>query len=41
MDGAFEMEIGYMIRRSCWRKRFAHEAASAVRDFTFNALNIM
>jgi RimJ/RimL family protein N-acetyltransferase len=32
VDDAEETEIGYMLRRQCWRKGYASEAACAVRD---------
>lgn len=38
VDGTVESEIGYMLRRPCWRKGYAHEAACAVRDYAFNVL---
>jgi [ribosomal protein S5]-alanine N-acetyltransferase len=38
VDGVEEAEIGYMLRRQCWRKGYAHEAAAAVRDYAFNVL---
>lgn len=33
-------EIGYLIHRPFWRQGFAIEAASAVRDHSFNNLNM-
>jgi [ribosomal protein S5]-alanine N-acetyltransferase len=39
VDGVTESEIGYMLRRPCWRKGYAHESACAVRDYAFNVLN--
>ena len=39
VDGVKEHEIGYMLRRCCWRRGYAHEAACAVRDYAFNVLN--
>ena len=38
VDGAVEAEIGYMIRRQCWRRGYAREAACAVRDYAFHVL---
>jgi RimJ/RimL family protein N-acetyltransferase len=38
VDSVVEPEIGYMLRRSCWRKGYAHEAACAVRDYAFHVL---
>ena len=35
-----EREIGYMIHRPFWRKGFALEAASAVREFAFKTLGL-
>jgi RimJ/RimL family protein N-acetyltransferase len=38
VEGVMEPEIGYMIRRSCWGRGLASEAAVAVRDLAFGAL---
>lgn len=35
VNGADEFEVGYMIHRPFWRRGFATEAASAVRDWAF------
>ena len=35
IDGAMLPEIGYHIRRDCWRQGFGGEAARAVRDWAF------
>lgn len=35
VNGADEFEVGYMIHRPFWRRGFATEAASAVRDWGF------
>ncbi len=35
IDGEILPEIGYHIRRDCWRQGFAKEAARAVRDWAF------
>lgn len=34
-----ELEVGYHIKRSCWRRGLATEAALACRDFAFDRLN--
>jgi RimJ/RimL family protein N-acetyltransferase len=39
VDGVVETEIGYMLRRPCWHKGYAHEAACAVRDYAFDVLD--
>lgn len=39
VEGAWEPEIGYLIRRSRWRQGLASEAAVAVRDHAFAVLN--
>jgi RimJ/RimL family protein N-acetyltransferase len=39
VDGVLELEIGYMLRRQCWRKGYAREAACAVRDYAFHVLD--
>jgi [ribosomal protein S5]-alanine N-acetyltransferase len=38
LDGADEVDIGYIIRRSRWREGFASEGASGCRDHVFGAL---
>jgi RimJ/RimL family protein N-acetyltransferase len=38
VDGVDEPEIGYMIHAAHWRQGYALEAASAVRDYAFDAL---
>lgn len=35
VNGAGEFEVGYMIHRPYWRRGFATEAATAVRDWAF------
>ena len=35
VNGADEFEVGYMIHRPFWRRGFATEAATAVRDWAF------
>ena len=35
IDGELLPEIGYHIRKDCWRRGYAKEAASAVRDWLF------
>ncbi|HLH05734.1 MAG TPA: GNAT family N-acetyltransferase [Terriglobales bacterium] len=35
IDGSRELEIGYHIRRDCWRRGYATEAARAVMTFAF------
>ncbi len=37
-DGPPEVEIGYHVRRDCWNRGYATEAARAVRDYAFAAL---
>ena len=39
VDGVDETEVGYLIDNRHWRKNFAFEAASACRDYAFDALN--
>jgi RimJ/RimL family protein N-acetyltransferase len=36
VNGADEFEVGYMIHRPFWRRGFATEAATAVRDWAFS-----
>lgn len=38
VDGVDELEIGYMIHADHWRRGYAFEAASAVRDYAFQVL---
>lgn len=33
------LEVGYLLRRDCWHKGFAVEAARACRDYAFDVLN--
>lgn len=33
------LEVGYLLRRDCWHKGFATEAAQACRDHAFDRLN--
>ena len=40
VNGQPEVEIGYRLARSMWRKGYATEAAIAVRDFAFTTLGI-
>jgi len=35
VDGAEELEIGYHLRRDCWGRGYATEAARACRDWVF------
>lgn len=37
-DGPPELEIGYHVRRDCWNRGYATEAARAVRDYAFAQL---
>jgi [ribosomal protein S5]-alanine N-acetyltransferase len=39
VEGVDEPEIGYMIHADHWRRGYALEAASAVRDFAFHVLD--
>jgi len=39
VDGVDEPEIGYMIHADHWRRGYAVEAASAVRDYAFGMLD--
>ncbi len=39
IDGPTELEIGYHVRRDCWNRGFATEAAAAVRDYAFAELD--
>ena len=38
VEGETEIEIGYLLLRSCWGRGFATEAARACRDFGFREL---
>jgi RimJ/RimL family protein N-acetyltransferase len=38
VDGANEVEVGYLVHRPYWRRGFAVEAALAVRDYAFSSL---
>lgn len=38
VEGAEEIEVGYMIHRPYWRQGFAFEAAAACRDYAFSTL---
>ncbi|HET6597816.1 MAG TPA: GNAT family N-acetyltransferase [Anaerolineales bacterium] len=40
INGQPEVEIGYRLVRSAWRKGYATEAARAVRDFAFMTLSL-
>ncbi len=40
VDGKPEVEIGYDIRSNYWNRGFATEAATAVRDFAFETLQL-
>jgi len=37
-EGPPEVEIGYHVRRDCWNRGYATEAARAVRDYAFTRL---
>jgi RimJ/RimL family protein N-acetyltransferase len=37
---ANEPEIGWLIHRECWRRGYATEAGSAVRDHAFRSMNL-
>lgn len=39
VDGSAELEIGYHVRRDCWKRGYATEAARAVRDYAFAELD--
>jgi RimJ/RimL family protein N-acetyltransferase len=40
VDGSREVEIGYHIKRSHWRRGIATEAAAACRDYAFELLGL-
>src|SRR5438874_273161 len=40
IDGESETELGYDLRSDYWNRGLATEAATAVRDFAFNSLQI-
>lgn len=40
VEGQSQPEIGWLVRRACWRRGFATEAASAVRDLAFGAMGL-
>ena len=40
LQGEKATELGYDFRRDYWNQGYATEAASAVRDYSFNTLNI-
>jgi len=40
VDGMAEIEIGYHLRRACWGRGLATEAAKACRDFAFRTLPV-
>jgi len=40
IEGEVCDEIGYLIQRPYWRNYYATEAATAVRDYAFNALHM-
>ena len=39
VEGVVEVELGYLLLRSCWGRGFATEAARACRDFGFRELH--
>lgn len=39
VDGIAEPEVGYLIHHPFWRRGFATEAATAVRDYAFETLD--
>ncbi len=40
VDGVQEKEIGYHLRRDCWKQGFAIEAARACRDYGFSTFPV-
>ena len=40
VDGNMEIEIGYRLRRDCWNRGLATEAARTVRDHSFRDLKL-
>ena len=40
INGREEIELGYRLKRAAWRRRYASEAAGAIRDYAFQTLNI-
>jgi len=40
VDGTREYEIGYRLRRDCWRQGLATEAARACRDYGFSKVGL-
>ncbi|HSJ87148.1 MAG TPA: GNAT family N-acetyltransferase, partial [Anaerolineales bacterium] len=40
VNGQEEIELGYRLKRAAWGQGYATQAARAVRDFAFHALNI-
>lgn len=38
VDGARELEVAYLFKRSAWHRGYATEAARAVRDYAFDVL---
>ena len=40
VDGVDEIEIGYHVRRDCWKQGLATEAARACRDYGFARLKV-
>jgi len=40
LDGDQVTELGYDFRSDCWNQGFATEAATVVRDYAFNVLNL-
>jgi RimJ/RimL family protein N-acetyltransferase len=40
IDGRFEVEVAYLIDKTCWGQGLGTEAAQAVLDYGFNQLNL-
>ena len=40
VDGVDELEVGYHLRRDCWGRGYATEAAQACRDWAFSNRNV-